>query len=120
MKKRLRKKRHLGEFKELGVVFNVELKQNANISIFFDDLVNYCEKNNLYCGGGISRYCLEVTFYTRNKSSQKQSYNIDKEEVDLLFAWFAAQEDVTRIQYTDFMDLNKDTEEIIYIHDYKK
>jgi len=56
MKKRLRKKLHLGEFCEYGVEF--DLKVNSNLSEeAFDTLIDnfiegFVEKNGLYCGGG--------------------------------------------------------------------
>ena len=52
MRKRLRKKKHLGEFKVYGIP--VYIKRNAeekNIDKFLDDFIDVIEKNKCFCAG---------------------------------------------------------------------
>jgi uncharacterized protein YggL (DUF469 family) len=52
MKKRLRKKLHKGEYQELGFGIEGEFIDNFNADKFLDDFIEFCENNNLQCGGG--------------------------------------------------------------------
>jgi uncharacterized protein YggL (DUF469 family) len=55
MKKRLRKKKHLGEFREYGfavhVHFNLEARDWADV---FDDFVNFTDRYGWYTSGDIA------------------------------------------------------------------
>jgi hypothetical protein len=57
MKRRLRKKKHLAEFKEFGFEvggsFSVVLTDNEK-EAFLDDFIEFLEDRNLCTGGGIS------------------------------------------------------------------
>ena len=53
MNKRLRKKKRIGEFKELGVSVHIGLQDWVDANIFQDHfLENIIEPNNCYFGGG--------------------------------------------------------------------
>lgn len=58
MKKRLRKKKHLGEFKELGFEVRGDLRpglSNHDIDAFVDRLIEVVEGRSLAFGGGAGR-----------------------------------------------------------------
>lgn len=65
MKKRLRKKLHKGEFKELG--FNVEFHYNVadeqEAYELIDDFLAFTEENNLCIGGWYGREEGEASFF---------------------------------------------------------
>ena len=56
MNKRLRKKRHLGEFKEFGFIISLNLRSELTereLDAWLDDLIEAVERLNLgICGGG--------------------------------------------------------------------
>jgi uncharacterized protein YggL (DUF469 family) len=52
MKKRLRKKRRLGEFREWGCVVDIALKSPGDLDRFLDIFVEWVEDLDCYCGGG--------------------------------------------------------------------
>lgn len=52
MKKRLRKKRRMGEFREWGCSVEVVLKSPADLDRFLDMFVGWVEDLGCYCGGG--------------------------------------------------------------------
>jgi uncharacterized protein len=53
MKKRLRKKKHLKEFREWGVTITITINLKQNVKSFCDDfLTNVLEPNKCYFGGG--------------------------------------------------------------------
>lgn len=58
MKKRLRKKLHLGEFKELGFELSgrfVESVTHDDVMSFFDNLASFCEDHKVIIGGAFSK-----------------------------------------------------------------
>lgn len=56
MRKRLRKKKRLGEFVEWGALLQASLKlaSQAELDTFLDQFIEKVESLNCYCGGGIS------------------------------------------------------------------
>jgi len=53
MNKRLRKKKHLKEFREWGVSINITINSKQDVKSFCDDfLINALEDNDCYFGGG--------------------------------------------------------------------
>jgi uncharacterized protein YggL (DUF469 family) len=52
MKKRLRKKRHLKEFQELGFELNIEYDPAVDIDKIIDEVDKVIDSFNLCCGGG--------------------------------------------------------------------
>lgn len=60
MRKRLRKKKHFGEFQELGVEITITLKAESNFHPFLDDFLSHAvEAHGLTFGGGGSALRLE-------------------------------------------------------------
>jgi uncharacterized protein YggL (DUF469 family) len=52
MKKRIRKKKHLAEFNELGVPIAIKRKQESNFDAFLDEFLEQAiEGNECYIGG---------------------------------------------------------------------
>lgn len=53
MRKRLRKKKHMGEFQEWGVEFELTLKSGVEFDAFLDEFLEDCiESRGLAFGGG--------------------------------------------------------------------
>lgn len=53
MKKRIRKKKHLGEFREYGVSINLSLTNKKTFNDFLDEFTEKAiEGNNCFFGGG--------------------------------------------------------------------
>lgn len=52
MKKRLRKKKRMGEFREWGCLVEVLLFSSADLDQFLDMFVQRVEEIGCYCGGG--------------------------------------------------------------------
>lgn len=71
MNKRLRKKKHVGEFREDGFYIKAQLSFLKNDSPecdkFVDDLIEFVESKNLYIGGGVGTET--DVFCTRYKGS---------------------------------------------------
>jgi uncharacterized protein len=72
LKRRLRKKFHVGEFRELGFEVTVEFKPNFNgmeFDQFWREFIGKIEKNKLVCGGGGNHKIWQV-FVTSSKKYQ--------------------------------------------------
>ena len=56
VKKRVRKKKKLGEFVEWGVLIQapLSLKSRDELDSFLDEFIVAVESRNCYCGGGVS------------------------------------------------------------------
>ncbi|WP_270488374.1 50S ribosome-binding protein YggL [Butyricimonas synergistica] len=84
MKKRLRKKLHKGEFKELGFSFDAKFKTDTDLKIveeWLQELAVLLHERGLEMGGGWnSDVC--VGFITRERGS------VTPEERDVLKKWF--------------------------------
>ena len=54
MKKRLRKKLHINEFKEYGIDFTIKFtgQNRINTDKLMDQFIDFLEVNHTYCGGG--------------------------------------------------------------------
>jgi uncharacterized protein YggL (DUF469 family) len=53
---RLRKKKHWGEYDELGFGVHVLLNKGVDVDAWLDDFLTMLERNGLECGGGIGPY----------------------------------------------------------------
>jgi hypothetical protein len=77
MKKRLRKKRHKGEFAQYGISFFVEANEN-NVQEKLDIITEIADKNNvLFIGGGFGYFTMP--------SEKYGNMNIPKKIEDLIF-----------------------------------
>ncbi len=81
MNRRLRKKKHLGEFNYRGFEVVCEffpLLSEGEVDDFLDDFIEFVEANDLGCGGSCSSSRMEqfITKYvpTRRKSNGKMHY----------------------------------------------
>jgi len=52
MKKRLRKKKHKGEFRQWGSQFDISLKEALGFDPFLDRFIAKVEELGCFCGGG--------------------------------------------------------------------
>lgn len=76
LKRRLRKKFHLGEFQEFGFDVSINFKAEIDEVIsdkFWVEFINEIEKNDLICGGGgNSKYCKFFVTSRRKFNSPKE------------------------------------------------
>jgi uncharacterized protein YggL (DUF469 family) len=75
VKKRLRKKRHLGEFIELGFEISFRLAEGlleARIDRFYDDFLEAVKARGLMCGGGCGRTWQVFIARTRRQSATEE------------------------------------------------
>jgi uncharacterized protein len=89
MKKRLRKKKHVGEFAEYGREIIIKLNRNDDSDEFFDAfIVEAIEGNGCYCfgGGTPNRYGMFVTLGRRCENPDAK--------MKAIIAWIEAQPDV--------------------------
>jgi uncharacterized protein len=74
MKKRLRKKKHKGEFQEFGFQINLDLKPDFSLmetDLLIDEFIELIEQENLLFGGALSD-----GFITAEKGSVSDSNKI--------------------------------------------
>lgn len=102
MKKRLRKKRHKGEFQEFGFEVWVKLKDNLNTNTgdqFIDDfIIQAIEANQLMFGGG-GRENLWEGFVTLNRRGSATQVHQDQ-----LQSWLSSRPEVSEFQIGDLQD----------------
>jgi uncharacterized protein YggL (DUF469 family) len=107
MKKRLRKKRRLDEFSEYGFQFVLKVKSaldEKGFDDFLDNMVlDFVEKNGLYCCGGVNVETREMDFHVdvgvgeenaREKMElfkkwlQNSKPEYDLEEIRIVNSWY--------------------------------
>lgn len=82
MKKRLRKKKHVGEFTEYGIEISIKFNSNIDSDQFLDDFIeNAIERNGLLFGGGHDNITLEGVIELGR--SDKYLLNSDKVSIFL-------------------------------------
>lgn len=100
MKKRIRKKRRLGEFRE--DCFELTFAVAPNLSDvareeFYDDFIEMIESNDLLCGGGCNDvYDLVIEASGRGSATE--------EHRQIIKAWLAARKVVSGIVVGDLQD----------------
>ena len=98
MRKRLRKKRHVGEFQEFGAEITVTLKSDINSDSFFEEL--FCdalEANGLAFGGGGTDF--EFSGFVELGRRDVHASNLNR-----LRAWLAAEPRVESYLFGDPID----------------
>jgi uncharacterized protein len=83
MKKRLRKKKHKGEFQEFGFQINLNVKPDFSpmeTNLLIDELIELMERENLLFGGSLSG-----GFITAEKGSVSDSNTIKKGYYSFLY-----------------------------------
>ena len=94
MKKRLRKKKHLGEFKELGFEVRGDLRPGLSgndLEAFVDRLIDIVEARSLAFGGGAGRDDKLDGFVTRAGRG-----SATEEDRAALAAFLAADKEIAR------------------------
>jgi len=102
LKRRLRKKHHLGEFQEFGFKISTKLKINASeleFDKFCDDFIGMIEENNLAFGGGGEINVWEGFVCSWNKFASP-SYE-DREKVKM---WLENRKEVVNCEVGEFID----------------
>jgi uncharacterized protein YggL (DUF469 family) len=98
MRKRLRKKKHVGEFQEFGVEFAATLKPGVDFDAFLDDFIrDAVEANGLAFGGGGGG----AQFSGFVELGRRDVYVSNLEKVA---AWFAAEGRVKSYQINEPVD----------------
>ena len=89
MKKRLRKKKHCGEFREFGCQLIITRNQKEEFDEFLDAcLEEAIEANGCYCGGGGKEDKLDVVVELGRQSVDRA------DRMKRIEAWLAARDDV--------------------------
>jgi len=100
MNKRLRRKKHVGEFQELGFELscNVELKHDdPEFDNWCDDFIAMIESYGLICGGGGLPSDWEV-FIARHKGS------VTEKERDAVSDWLKENKHVKNFEVKNLID----------------
>lgn len=84
MKKLLRKKHHLGEFKESGFLIRADFHQSITsvqkVEGLCDKIIDYCEDHNLAFGGSCNSKGIDAFLTRLHNKSQKQTNSITRQE----------------------------------------
>lgn len=100
MKKRLRKKKHLGEFVEWGVPIAIARRDQDNFDRFLDAFLEQAiEKNNCYFGGGGKEDHLEGVIEL-GKTADRPA-----ERLRNVLDWLDAWDDVEQYVTSNLIDL---------------
>lgn len=103
LKRRLRKKFHVGEFQELCFEIQVFLKLNlseSEFNIFTDDFIlEAIEKNRLEFGGGG-----DPIKWSGFASSAKKYHSPNIEQRDAVGKWLENRKEVEKFEIGDFRD----------------
>ncbi len=106
LKRRLRKKFHVGEFQKSGFEVFVNLKSDLNeteFDKFFDDFIDVIEQNRLLFGGGGKES--REGFITSAKKVGSPTVE-DREKIKF---WLAKRDEVIDCEVGDFLDAWNDT-----------
>ena len=99
MKKRIRKKKHLAEFKELGVPVAIKRNQESNFDTFLDEFLEQSiEGNECYFGGGGNDDHLEG-FIELGKATDNPEEKLKK-----ISEWLDSRLDIEKYVTGDFVD----------------
>lgn len=100
MNKRLRKKKHRGEYCEWGSEFDIFLGSEASFDSFLDDFVEKVEALNCYCAGGGKNTKLSLIVGLGLEKDKTYQKNFED-----LKGWLASHKSVTRFSSTPFFDM---------------
>jgi uncharacterized protein len=100
MKKRLRKKRHLGEFIEWGVPIAIMRTHKNDFDSFLDDFIEQAiERNGLYFGGGGKEDNLDGIIELGKTSDNPE------ERLKKIPEWLASRKDIESYIIGEMLDL---------------
>lgn len=107
LKRRLRKKFYLGEFRELGFEIFVEFKSNFSeqeFDKFSDEFIDLMENNKLLFGGGGKNESWEGFIASAKKFASPTQ--IDKDKVK---GWLENRPEIKNYRVGEFLDAWKDS-----------
>ncbi len=100
MKKRLRKKRHLGEFAEWGTPISIVRTHKGDFDSFLDNFIEQAiERNGLYFGGGGKEDYLDGVIELGKKSDGPE------ERLKKILEWLANHKDIESYVIGNMIDL---------------
>ena len=114
MKRRLRKKKHLGEFAEWGRQLVITRNRKDEFDEFLDTFIEEAiEASGCYCGGGGKEDKLDVVVELGRRSDDPDA------RLDRIKAWLKARPDVENwrvgeefdIWHEDYKDINDEIEQ---------
>jgi uncharacterized protein YggL (DUF469 family) len=108
MKKRLRKKKHLGEFKQFGLQLLVLRNRKDGFNEFLDTFIEKAvEESGCFCGGGGPEDILDVIIELGKNPSDHSR------KLDGIVAWLKSRPDVKEWKFGPLFDLwYEDAQEI--------
>jgi len=108
MKKRLRKKKHFGEFTEWGRQLIITRNRKDGFDEFLDAFIEEAiESNGCYCGGGGKEDKLDVVVELGRRSDDPDA------RLNKITAWLSARPDVENWKVGDEFDVwNDDYQDI--------
>jgi uncharacterized protein YggL (DUF469 family) len=102
MRRRLRKKLHLGEFREYGFELSYELRPDVKddeADSFLDSFIGEIESNGLFCGGGGKGSSWGFLVYRDGRGSAREEHKAK------LADWLEGQPDLVTYRLGGFVDL---------------
>jgi len=109
MKKRLRKKKHLGEFTEWGRQLVIIRNRKDGFDEFFDAFIEEAvELNGCYCGGGGKEDTLEVIVELGRRSDEPDA------RLKGITAWLDARSDVESWKVSEELDVWHETGDAVW------
>ena len=101
MKKRLRKKKHIGEFKIYGVPLAIKRNKKTDFDSFFDAFLEEAiEANDCFCGGGGKEDKLDV-FIELGREDNKPEMALEK-----IKSWIKSRSDIDQWYLGQVVDAN--------------
>jgi len=102
LKRRLRKKFHIGDFQELGFEVSCKFKWSLNeteLDRFIDEFIGKIEENKLLTGGGGGN-----TGWTGFVTSQKKHYSPTNEQREKIKYWLENRPEIAESEVGNFID----------------
>jgi len=102
MRRRLRKKLHLGEFREHGFELSYELRPDVTedeADVFLDSFIAQVEANGLLCGGGGRGTSWDFLVHRDGRGTTEERHGA------ALADWLGGQPDVVTYSLGGFVDL---------------
>jgi uncharacterized protein YggL (DUF469 family) len=99
MKKRIRKKKHHGEFAEWGRQLVITRNRKEGFDEFLDAFIDSIEANGCYCGGAGKEDAFDVIVELGSSSDDRNA------RMKSIIAWLEARSDVQSWKTGDEFDL---------------
>jgi len=112
MKKRLRRKKYIGEFKVIAYNVNVEytnIISSECIDSFLNDIIDFVEHHNVSLCGSCCGECFSGAIYynIHAQPSRKYYINIDSVFIDAFVLFLKKYEFVKLVNVSDSFNVNK-------------